>query len=468
MIPIIFDKDEVNFNSNGLGRLVDTISAEVTEERNGVYELSLQYPVDGANFDYIIPGRVIGVTHDDSYDIQPFDIVGYTRPIDGVVTFHCVHISYRLSEYSFSTSASVNSLVDAMYLLNEYRIVSPNFPFTISADFTASGYASAFSRIPRTMRQLLGGMEGSVLDTYGGEFEWDRFNAVLHKTRGQVRDFAIRYGVNMIDFNDETDYEGTFNYAIPYWTGNDEVVTGSTTSSGNALYSGRNVAAPLDLTDKFQSKPTSAQLAAAAKSYMQNNNTAFPKQNIKVDFIRLQDSPEYSQYANLMQCGLCDSIQVIFPDYNMSGYFKIVRTVWDVLEGRYLEMELGDLATSLSDALGLSGSSGGGSDLATVFGTVNNSSGSVVIGNLAIEWGQKSITTGSSSAGGTYGGSASIDFTYTYAYNPQVMLTWAGNYGNQVSLNVYSVSTTGATVYGRTNEANSDRTIRWLAIGQKA
>lgn len=85
MIPILFDRNETTFTSNGLCRLRDCISCIVTEERNGIYECDFEYPVNGANYDLIEYGRIVGVTHEDSADIQPFEIVSATRPINGVV-----------------------------------------------------------------------------------------------------------------------------------------------------------------------------------------------------------------------------------------------------------------------------------------------------------------------------------------------------------------------------------------------
>ena len=92
MIPILYESTETAFASNGLGRLRDMISCVVTEERNGIYELDFEYPMTAEDFDQIKIGRIIGVTHDESDDIQPFDIVSHERPIEGVVTFHAVHI----------------------------------------------------------------------------------------------------------------------------------------------------------------------------------------------------------------------------------------------------------------------------------------------------------------------------------------------------------------------------------------
>ena len=97
MIPILYESNETEFVSNGICRLYDAKSVVVTEERNGVYECNFTYPVDGANYEFIQCGRIISVTHDDSGAPQPFDIVSYSKPINGIVEFHAVHVSYRLN-----------------------------------------------------------------------------------------------------------------------------------------------------------------------------------------------------------------------------------------------------------------------------------------------------------------------------------------------------------------------------------
>lgn len=353
MIPILYESNETAFVSNGLGRLRDCIDFKVSEERNGVFEAVFQYPVDGANFEKIRPGRIVAARHDDSGDVQPFDIVAYSKPLDGVVTFHAVHVSYRLAG-QVVYSRNINSLTAALNLLGN---VSGTL-FSFSADFTRSGYMAAADGVPRTARQMLGGIEGSILDTYGGELEFNRWQVILHRARGVTRPFTIRYGVNMLDYQDDTDYSETYNSAVPYWVGQDTVVVGSRVDSGAATYAGRRIVAPMDLTDKFEEKPTATQLVNMAESVMNARQTSLPQQTIKVDFVRLQDLDNYAGFADLLQCNLCDTINVDFPRYNMTGAFKIVKTEYDVLEERYTAMELGTLSTTLAEALGIS--SGGG------------------------------------------------------------------------------------------------------------
>lgn len=374
MIPVLYDKDETAFASNGLGRLRDCISCTVTEERNGIYECDFEYPVSGANFDLIQLGRIVAVTHDDTGDIQPFDIVSYEKPIDGVVSFHCVHVSYRQSYMTMGKTSGwgnkpngggtvgwqlpINSLEDALTMIT--ASYPPTNPFSYFTDKTSNGYLACADGTPRTVRQILGGIEGSILDTYGGEYLFDKWTVSLLSSRGQYRDFTIRYGVNMLDYKDETDSEGTYSSCVPYWTDGTEFVVGDMQSSGTTI-TGRGECVPLDISDKFEDKPTKAAVESMGLNAIQGNN---PVQSITVSFVRLQDTEEYTGFQNLLTCNLCDTITVIFPEYNTQGQFKIVKTVWNVLTGKYDEMELGELSTTLSEALGISNTldrTGGGS-----------------------------------------------------------------------------------------------------------
>lgn len=357
MIPILYDTNETTFTSNGLGRLREMISCKCSEERNGVYEVDFEYPCSAEDFHDIQIGRIIGVTHDESDDIQPFDIVSFSRPIDGVVTFHCTHISYRQS-YMTVTGSNINTLADAFTLLGTAQ---PNNPFTYETDKdSAAGYLASADGVPKSVRSMLGGIEGSILDAYGGEYEWDKFRVILHSARGSLRNFSIRYGVNMLDYNEEYDSSGTYSSCVPYWTDGTTTVVGDRQIASGSTITGRGECVPLDVSDKFDSSegaPTKAQVNAMGLSVMNAKNPMIPSQNIHVEFVRLQDMG-YENLENLLECKLCDTINVVFPFYNTSGQFKIVKTVWDVLADRYESMELGDLSVTLAEALGISNDSG--------------------------------------------------------------------------------------------------------------
>ena len=365
MIPILYDKNEIYFASNGLGRLRDCISCKVTEERNGIYECDFEYPVTGAHYNELIEGRIIAVTHDESDDVQPFDIVSRSEAIGGVVTFHAVHISYRQTKM-VTWGTGINSLADAFAQFDDIcyptnplgQDAGSANPFTYITDKTSTGYVAAFDGVPRTIRSILGGVEGSILDSYGGEYEWDKWLVKLHSARGTVRNFTIRYGVNLTDYKNDSDSVEAYNTCIPYWKGTsgetETVVIGGEVSSGFGAIGAGNRCVPVDLTDKFEEQPTVADLEAAAQSYMTTNQTYAPKQNISINFVRIQDEAGNDMFDSLLTCKLCDSVRVIYPLYNMEAYYKIVKTTWDVLLDRYESMELGNLPTTLSEALGIS------------------------------------------------------------------------------------------------------------------
>ena len=355
MIPILYENSETEFVSNGLGRLRDVTSCVVTEERNGIYECDFEMPIDGAHFDDVKIGRIIAVEHDESGDVQPFDIVSYSRPISGFVTFHAVHISYRQSKMTAS-GTDINSLSDAFSML---RNATPENPFSYWTDMSGNGFMSAADGEPRSVRQLLGGVEGSILDTYGGEYEWNKFTVNLWSHRGTDRTLTIRYGVNMLDYTDETDASESYNAVVPFWKGTDEggnevLVKGSMVSSGLPTQTGRTECIPLNLSDKFETKPTVAQVEKMGADHMASGQTYLPATSIKVDFVRLTDSPEYAKFAKLQECKLCDTVRVIFPTYKQESRFKIVKTEYDVLQERFTSLELGTLSTSLAEALGIS------------------------------------------------------------------------------------------------------------------
>ena len=403
MIPILYESTETEFTTGGLGRLADCISCVVTEELNGIYELDFSYPVTGANYDLIQLGRIVAVTHDDTGDVQPFDIVSYSKPIDGVVDFHAVHISYRLARYTAKVpSQTVNSIARA------FTMFQNAYPQDGMWNYSAPGMGAptAYMAItqdgaPRSVRQFIGGGDGSFLDTFGGEVTWDKFRVTFRPSRGQRRDFAIRYGVNMMDYNDEADSQEAFAFCVPYWTDGTTTVVGGLVNSGLTDYDGHELSAALDLSDKFESEPTTAQLEAEALAFMQNGQTNLPKRTIEVDFIRLQDLEEYAGFADLLACELGDTLTVIFPDYGVQGHFRIVKVVWDALLERFETMTLGSLQTTLAEALGISagttisgGGGGGGGGATLYYGTCTTAGGTAAKAATITGFTDANITTG--------------------------------------------------------------------------
>lgn len=344
MIPILYESTETQFTSNGLGRLVDTISATVTEERNGVYELEFQYPIEGEKYRLLREGRIVAVTHDETGDVQPFVLYKRTATMDGLVTFNAYHLSYRLSNIvvmPFTASGITEAMADIVP-----NSANPN-PFTFWTDKVVSSQFSLDE--PRSVRSLLGGEQGSLLDVFGkGDYEWDKWTVKLHLNRGTDSGVSIRYGKNLSDITQDIDASNYYNAIVPYWKGEDSIVTlpeKYVTNSDDDI-----VAISVDLSDAFEEEPTVEQLRAEAERRIENGVNV--EENIKVDFVQLWQTEEYKEFAPLQRVNLCDTVSVFYEDLGVNALQKkVIRTVWNVLLDRYDEIELGDSQTTLADII---------------------------------------------------------------------------------------------------------------------
>lgn len=343
MIPILFASTETTFTSNGIGRLVDCISCEVTEERNGIYELELQYPITGKWFDELMQGGIIGVIHDDNHDIQPFDIYKTETSIDGVVIVNAHHISYRLNNIILEpyTASSASAAVAGITT----HSVNTN-PFTFSTNKTTT--ANFELTRPHSVRSILFGEQGSLLDTFGtADFKFDKFSVQMLTNRGTNTGVTVRYGKNMTAIEWIKDDSETCNAFAPFWTNGTDTVYLSETIVQPTVPITPLKPATVDFSDRFEMMPTEAQLRAEAKSYLDANTPWIPSDTIKVDFTALWQTTDYENVAAIQRVGLCDTVSIYWTDMGIvSEQAKVVKVTYDVLAERFTSMEVGTSSNS--------------------------------------------------------------------------------------------------------------------------
>lgn len=350
MIPILFNKTESSFTSNGLGRLTDAISCKVTEERNGQYELEMEYPIDGVLYDSIENDMIIGAVPSVGASLQAFDVYKISKPLSGRVVINARHISYRLNRVittGANVAASNSACAAALTSLKNNTILAPNqtVPFTLWTDNTT--VASFKKSVPMSMRARLGGSEGSILDQFGGEFEWDNFTVKLHHRRGTDTDIYIRYGKNLIDLSQEDSIEDIATGCVGYWRNEEEIVTGTVQLAANHAEFPREKIVSVDFTQQLgtDSKPTANQVNALAQIYANKHN--IPNINMKVSFVDLAKTAEYKEYAPMEQLHLCDKVYVTFEKLGVSQYAKVIKTIYNVLDDKYDSLEIGDNVSTL-------------------------------------------------------------------------------------------------------------------------
>ena len=354
MIPILFSENSNTFTTNGIGRLSDVISCIVTEERNGQFELAMVYPADGKHFGDITLRALIVADASPAQTKQPFRIYKISKPINGKVTINAQHISYDLSKnvsMPFSVSASSSACANALNGLKTNAVET--CPFTFSTNVTT--VASFAQLAPATIRQMMGGVEGSVLDQFGGEYKFDKFAVSLLASRGTTKNIPLRYGKNITDIKQEENIANTITGIVPFWSDSEggDIVTlpEKVLHSSNASSYSSYLTIPVDFSSDFEEKPTESQLRTHGQAYINKYGIGIPKVSIDVSFVNLPDTEEYKGILNLLQLELCDTIPVEFSKLGISASAKVVKTEYNTLKDRYDRITVGEVGATLAKTI---------------------------------------------------------------------------------------------------------------------
>lgn len=347
MKPILFPPTATEFNTQGLGVLTDAISCTVTEERNGAFELTMQYPDTGVHFDEITDRCIIYAIPSPYRAPQPFRIYRITRPMDGIIMVYAQHITYDLSGVPLNPFTAINA-PDALSKLSLNAAVNSPFVFWTDKSTVASFSVST----PSSTRSVLGGSSGSILDVYGGEYEWDSFTVRLYGHRGYDNGVVISYGKNLTDIEQDRNISNVATGIYPYWTNAEGALVTCDPKIVNApgTYDFTRVV-PVDFSNDFETQPTPEQLQARAEKYVEDNKIGIPKTSITASFVQLEQFPEYEDLALLEKCDLCDTVTIRYPQLGVEAKAEIVKIETDVLLERYNSVEIGDVRTNIADTI---------------------------------------------------------------------------------------------------------------------
>lgn len=342
MKPILFPSTATEFTTQGLGALSDAISCIVTEERNGLYELEMQYPQSGIHFSEIQNRCIIYAIPSPYREAQPFRVYRITRPINGIATIYAQHISYDLAGIPVNPFTA-GSAAEALSGMASHTAVESHFSFWTDKSTTAN-----FSvLVPSASRSVLGGVEGSILDVYGGEYLFDKFLVRLYNQRGNDNGVVIRYGKNLTDVEQDANISSVATGVLPYWVGAEgELVQGNIVNVDGTFDFVRIIT--IDFSSDFENQPTASELETRALQYIKSNKIGVPSVSISVSFVQLEQTEEYKDLALLEKCDLCDTVTVQFEALGINAKAEIVRIITDVLLERYESVEVGDIRANIA------------------------------------------------------------------------------------------------------------------------
>lgn len=356
-IMILHDKTNNNWNSQGLGPLHEAMNPKVTRERNGIYDLTFSYPVKGILFKKLVVGRwiVADAGPSQTAKAQRFEIAEITKPKNGIVTVYCEHYRYQFLRAIVKLGSKFEN-VTAQTALNQLRNqMEPKGDFTFYSDIvtTSSIDFTDPSRF-KNVQEALGGVQGSMLDNFGGEYLFNNNQVRLLAKAGIERNVIIAYGKNLTDISQEESIENTFTsvYGWAKLDGEDgQIITLPETyldSEHVNNYTQRRIQM-VDFSDK---KPENVSaLREMVKSYIKTNKVGVPKVNIKTSYVDLASSVMDEQLKNLEELDLCDWVTVLFNELGINTSAQIIKTVWNVTLDKFDSLELGEAATNMSKVL---------------------------------------------------------------------------------------------------------------------
>lgn len=341
MIPVLYETmtEGTVPTHYGLGPLTDCLRCEVSEERNGKYELVLEYAAEGIHADDIQVNRFIMAKPNFTDNPQIFRTYKVSKTMNGKFTVNAQHISYDLSGKVISTGTA-GSCTAACLLLE-----ASAGNFTITTDKTVS--ADFVIKEPSSVRSWFGGKQGSLLDVYGtAEWYYDNYACSLKLNRGMDRGVQIRYGKNLTALSQEIDMSNLCTGVIPYYI-DDETntkVVGAKVSTGLVLDVDRDQAVDFSSdVDPESATPIATQLATLASNYITNNIFTRVFSSITLDFVQMGELKD--------RVDLCDTVHIFFEPLGISVALKCVATVWDVLQERYIQTTFGDSRNSIADTI---------------------------------------------------------------------------------------------------------------------
>ena len=352
--PILYEANTVDFNNNGLGALTEAMFSQVIEERNGIFELSVVYPMSGKLYDRISEHMLLKVKPNKVDDPHVFRI--YSLQIDSIAQTVSIDASTKSNEL-------VNNLVKdlaienttpqvALDLMKQFLVLPTDYDFI--SDITSSNSTRWTNRNPLN---CIAGEEGSLVDVFGGEIKRGNRTIWLYANRGVDNPNIIRHGKNLQGFTVEYSTKGMTTAILPYF--NEKIEDSSETQIvyGDIVYSqyANNYPFLYLVAMDYSSEEEVTDLATlntkASQYFTEHNGIDKPSMSATVDMQDLSDSSEYKRFKSLEHIQLCDTVTVYSKKHKVNLNAKVTKIIFDTILKKNVSLELGSIRTSLTDSI---------------------------------------------------------------------------------------------------------------------
>lgn len=348
MTPRLLNSNADNFTRLGYGPLNNCISCTVTEELGEAPTLELEVLITDPLLPFIQVGNIISAAPNKRDEPQAFVIEEISKPLDGIITVYAPHIAQHRGKlipvrptYAGTLDNSLNNIIASVMETN---------PFTIKRDPSKENVSASWEiTAPRSLRECLGGREGSIVDVFGGEWKYDNYTLTLYNHIGRDNGVRVLYGRNMTDFELEEEFNWTFSVTgcVGFWTGENDSGT-ETTVYGNVIHSDLagnypyNKTVVVDFSGNWDTPPSVATIDQAASEWIRGKGQIGATAKVAFNHLEVENGGDV---------GLGDTIHVYNNEYGYDMESRIVGTEYDVLQEEYLSVTIGDKQTTLTEAI---------------------------------------------------------------------------------------------------------------------
>ncbi|EAC9723638.1 hypothetical protein Y475_08725 [Listeria monocytogenes] len=352
-LPLLYEANEMEFLHSGICSLSETVRCEVHEVMNAEFELELEYPVTGLHAHELINGRYISAFVDAQRGYNPFEIDTVEKDLFAdtfiVKASHQTNKLRKKMVKEFKVDKVSCGL--AMSRLKNALIEPSNIQFY-------SDIETLNSTLLRFKNALacIGGVEGSILDTWRGEIERTTNKISMLKKRGTDSGVSIAYRKNMTGLNINTDTLDMVNAIMPYAikaVGDSDTVI---SLSENYIYSPDYVAGnEINAVEIDYSSDENVidekTLRSVAKNYFSSSVINEPILDLEISFQDLGQTEEYKMFQNMNQVFIGDTLSVFHDELNVQTTARMVEFTMDSLRGKYINCAVGSIKSDLKSTM---------------------------------------------------------------------------------------------------------------------
>lgn len=360
MTPILYESSEVDFKTNGLGKLAEIQNAEVTEQRNGILQLTATYPVAGRRYNDISIGRLILAKPSPKDANHAFRITNLQLDISGKnVEIQADSITYDLRNNLIkSVKIEDDNGLMAMNAIKSAMVHQSIFDFYSNIETVSSTELSYVNPL-----EAIAGTSGSILQYWGGEMLRENRRISMYKRRGDDDVMTFRLGKNISSMTYTIDTANLVTKIYPYvkQTVNevDKYIEGDSVESPNMNKYFDIYIRPVDVSQDIQIEQDESEDSIKAKineyaknwfTKSENTDVDLPEVTIEVDVISLRESAELSdQFKELETIGLTDTVTVFVPEFNIDVTAVVNELHYDPESEQVISLTIGTARLSYTD-----------------------------------------------------------------------------------------------------------------------